>query len=103
MGKQGIRILAHPLRIFRGLGHEAPAELFEPTATLLRKHNVAAEINFHSNEPPLGFIRRCLEQGVKFSFGSDAHNLAEIGDFAYHSALLRETGFDGDLNEVLVS
>jgi histidinol phosphatase-like PHP family hydrolase/predicted phosphodiesterase len=103
MGKEGVRVLAHPMRIFRRLGWEAPAQLFDPTARLLREHGVAAEINFHTNEPPVEFVRCCLEQGVEFSFGSDAHNLAEIGDFAYHVALLREAGFDGDFSDILVT
>lgn len=102
MGQKGIRILAHPLRIFRRAGWEAPVELFEPTAKLLQQHDVAAEVNFHSNEPPLGFVRCCLDQGVKFSFGSDAHNLAEIGDFAYQIDLLRKAGYDGDLGDILI-
>ncbi len=54
--KQGIRILAHPLRIFRRNGWPAPPELFEPTAQLLKKYHTAAEINFHTNEPPVEFI-----------------------------------------------
>jgi histidinol phosphatase-like PHP family hydrolase len=102
MGKQGIRALAHPLRIFRRAGWDTPTELFDPTAKLLRKHQIAAEINYHTNEPPVDFIRCCLKEGVEFSFGSDAHNLAEIGDFAYHIDLLRRAGFDGDLADVLI-
>ena len=102
MCKQGIRTLAHPMRIFRRAGLPAPEELFAPTAKILKKYNVAAEINYHINFPPVAFIQCCLDHGVKFSFGSDSHNLAEIGDFAYHIALLRTAGFDGDLNDVLV-
>jgi len=103
MGKQGIRSLAHPLRVFRRLGWEPPVQLYEPTARLLHEHGVAAEINVHSNnEPPVAFLRCCLEHGVKFSFGSDSHNLAEIGDFAYHVALLREAGYEGNLRDVLI-
>jgi putative hydrolase len=90
------------MRIFRRTGWEAPPVLFEPTARLLREHGVAAEINFHTNQPPVEFVRCCLDSGVRFSFGSDAHNLAEIGDFACHMALLREAGFDGDLSDVLM-
>lgn len=102
MCRQGIRTLAHPLRIFRRAGVPAPEALFLPTTKLLREYGVAAEINYHTNEPPVAFIRCCLDQGVTFSFGSDSHNLAEIGDFAYHIALLRATGYDGDLKDVLV-
>jgi histidinol phosphatase-like PHP family hydrolase len=102
MGKAGVRVLAHPMRIFRRAGWEAPEALFEPTAKLLRQHNVAAEINFHTNEPPVEFVRCCLDLGVTFSLGSDSHNLAEVGDFASHIALLREAGYDGELAEILV-
>jgi len=56
-----------------------------------------------TNEPPVEFVRCCLENGVRFSFGSDSHHLSEIGDFAYHIALLREAGYDGDLADVVVS
>ena len=94
-------VLAHPFRVFRRSGWDAPAELFEPTARLLRKYRTAAEINFHTNEPPVEFVQRCLHLGVRLSFASDAHDLSEVGDFAYHLALLRDAGFDGDLADVL--
>ncbi|MCF7854320.1 MAG: metallophosphoesterase [Candidatus Pacebacteria bacterium] len=99
----GIDVLAHPFRIYRRNGWAAPHELFRPTAELLRKYQVAAEINFHTNEPPVEFVRTCLELGVKFSFGSDAHALYEIGDFAYQMALLKEAGFDGDPADVVIT
>ncbi len=97
-----INVLAHPFRLFKRCGKTAPEELFLPTVKLLRKYNTAAEINFHTNEPPIEFIRICLNRGVRISLGSDAHQLAEIGDFAYHLALLKEAGFDGDLNDILL-
>ena len=99
----GLDGLVHPFRIFRRSGWEPPPELFEPVATLLRRRHAAAEINFHTNEPPVEFIRTCLDSGVKFSFGSDAHHLAEIGDFACHLALLKQAGFNGDPSDILVS
>lgn len=103
MGKAGVSVLAHPMRVFRRMGWETPTELFEPTAKLLRQYGMAAEINFHSNEPRQEFIKACLDSGVKFSFGSDAHNLAEIGDFAYHIELVRNAGYDGDLDDILIA
>jgi len=99
---KNIDVLAHPFRVFRRCGWIAPQELFLNVANLLRKYNTAAEINFHTNEPPVEFIRICLNQGVKFSLGSDAHQMAEIGDFAYHLSLLKEAGFDGDLTDILL-
>lgn len=102
LGRQGVRGLAHPLRIFRRTGWETPVSLYEKTAKLLRKYEVAAELNFHSNDPAVAFVKCCLDHGVKFSFGSDAHCLSELGDFAYHLDLLRRAGFDGDLRDVVI-
>ncbi len=102
MGKAGVRVLAHPMRIFRRAGWEAPAALFGPTAKLLRKYAIAAEINFHTNIEPVAFLRACLDEGVMFSFGSDSHNLAEVGDFGQNIALLREAGYDGPIRDVVL-
>jgi histidinol phosphatase-like PHP family hydrolase len=91
----GMQVLAHPFRVFRRSGVEIPAALFGPTVTLLRRNGVAAEVNFHTNEPPREFVAMCLEQGVPLTFGSDAHNLYEIGAFALHLDLLRRCGVTG--------
>lgn len=98
-----VKVLAHPFRVFRRGGMPTPDELFDPVVEMLLEHGVAAEINFHTNEPPLEFIRECLDEGVKFSLGSDSHNLAEIGDFAYHLKLLNDAGFDGDLADIIIT
>lgn len=99
--KKDIDVLAHPFRIFKRNGKVVPVELFKPTAKLLKEYNTAAEINFHTNEPPVDFIRECLEVGVKFSLGSDSHNMAEIGDFSYHLSLFDDIGFSGELSDIL--
>ncbi len=97
----GIKSMAHPFRIFTRNGLEAPVELFRPLARLFKRYSVAAELNYHTNNPPPEFFRICLEEGVKTCFGSDAHNLCEIGDFAPQLRLLKEIGFDGELDEIL--
>jgi histidinol phosphatase-like PHP family hydrolase len=61
-------------------------------AAMLKKHGVAAEINYHTNEPEPEFFRLCIEQGVKIVFGSDSHNLCEIGDFYPHLRLIDRIG-----------
>ncbi len=99
--QSGIAVLAHPFRVFRRANQPVPQRLISPTVGLLKKYGVAAEINFHSNQPDPLFIGECLRAGVKVSFGSDAHNLYEVGDFALHLNLLKEIGFDGDLHDVL--
>ena len=95
----GIQILAHPFRIFRS--HEVPTELFVPVIRMLRENNVAAEMNFHFNRPQPEFVKMCVEAGVKITFGSDAHNLYEVGEFAPHLKLLDEIGYKGDLKDIM--
>jgi histidinol phosphatase-like PHP family hydrolase len=97
-----IDVLAHPFRLFCLAGYQAPAELFRPVAEMLRQHGTAPEINYHINQPPVEFIRVCLDLGLKFSLGGDAHNLYEIGEFADHLKLLADAGFDGDLSDILL-
>jgi histidinol phosphatase-like PHP family hydrolase len=98
----GMKILAHPFRVFRRGGTAIPDDLFGPTVRLLRAHGTAAELNFHTNEPPPEFVAMCLEERVPLTFGSDAHNLYEIGAFALHLDLLRRCGFSGAPREVLL-
>lgn len=98
----GFRTLAHPFRIFRRKGLPAPSKYFQPVADLLHEHGVAAELNFHTNDPPPEFVRACFDSRVRLTFGSDAHHLYEIGDFQPQLSLLRECGFDGDLADVVI-
>ena len=95
----GIQILAHPFRIFRG--HEVPPRLFDPVVKLLKENGVAAEMNFHHNRPQPDFVLKCIEAGVGITFGTDAHNLYEVGEFAPHLQFLKEIGFDGDVKDIL--
>lgn len=99
----GIKALAHPFRVFARAGFQKPERLFEPTVRLLRENNVAAEINYHKNESPLAFVEMCLNAGVKLAFGSDAHNLYEVGEFTPHLQLMHQCGCLGQLDEVLIS
>lgn len=102
MGASGMKVLAHPFRIFRRCGWDTPPELFEATAAVLMRHGMAAEINYHTNNPAVEFVQHCLNLEVKFTFGSDSHHLAEIGDFAPHMDLLKRAGYDGDLRDILL-
>ncbi len=99
--KSGIQILAHPFRVFRRGGRAAPPRLFLPVCRMLRESGVAAELNFHTHRPPPVFVRQCLEAGVKLTFGSDAHNLYEVGEFAPQLALLRSLGYAGDIRGLM--
>jgi histidinol phosphatase-like PHP family hydrolase len=98
----GYDALAHPFRVFRRGGVTTPNEVIEPTVRLLKESNTAAEINFHTNDPSPEFVRLCLEAGVKLTFGSDSHNLYEVGEFYPHLQLLRQAGFTGNPRDVLL-
>ncbi|HPP12684.1 MAG TPA: metallophosphoesterase [bacterium] len=80
----GIAVLAHPFRIFRRYKLPVPTHLFSVLARLLKETGVAAEINFHTNQPDPEFFRICLEKGVKLATGTDAHCLEEAGDLQRH-------------------
>jgi histidinol phosphatase-like PHP family hydrolase len=99
--RSNIDILAHPFRVFTRKSMDAPQSLYDPVVKMLRKAGVAAEINFHTQTPDPEFYRRCLEAGVKLAFGSDAHNLYEIGEFTPHLALLKKCGIAGDPGDIL--
>ena len=89
---QGIHVLAHPFRIFRHERIPVPAELHRPLARLLKERGVAAEVNFHLNDPDPEFFRVCHEEGTRIVMGSDAHELREVGDLQPHLRLLRQIG-----------
>jgi len=100
--KSGINILAHPFRVFRRAKLEIPSELFAPLADMLKENNVAAEINFHTNEPHLEFFRLCVEKKIKISFGSDSHNLYEVGEFYPHIELMKKIVTESDIDKCLL-
>jgi len=100
--QQNVVSLAHPFRVFRRSHLPIPEKLFLPVAKLLKQYDVACELNFHTNLPPVPFVKICLDMGLKFTFASDSHNLSELGDFAYHIDVLQQAGFDGDLRDILL-
>jgi histidinol phosphatase-like PHP family hydrolase len=97
-----LRVLAHQFRVFRRAGRAVPPGLAAPTVRLLKHYGTAAEVNFHTNDPDPEFVRLCIDHGVPLAFGSDAHNLYEVGEFFPHLALLRQAGYDGPLRDVML-
>ncbi len=102
--QSGVRILAHPYRIFtKGFGMEEPEELYLPTINLLKQYGVAAEINCHAGyRPNPAFFALCLKHGVKLSIGTDSHNLYEVGFLMPHFAILKAIDAYSRLDEVLI-
>lgn len=97
----GVDILAHPFRIFLRNNLPVPKELYIPVADLLKETGTAAEINFHTNTPDPEFVLLCIERGVKIAFGSDAHNLYEVGEFHPHLELINNIGYSGKTAEIM--
>jgi histidinol phosphatase-like PHP family hydrolase/predicted phosphodiesterase len=97
----GIDILAHPFRIFRRSGADIDISLYPWLAKRLKETGVAVEINYHTNDPDPRFISCCLEENVPISFGSDAHNLYEVGEFYPHLQLMQTVGVSGDPSDYL--
>lgn len=88
--KNGVHVIAHPFRFFRRTKKAAPRRLFRELALMLKSCGAAAELNFHTNEPPFEFFEICLSEGVKISIGTDTHNLLEAGDMSRHIEFLEK-------------
>ncbi len=87
-----IRILAHPMRYFAWHGRPVPSEIYRPVAKMLKQANIAAEINHHKNPFDPLFFRICLEEGVKLSWGTDAHITNDIANLWPHMRTLQAIG-----------
>ena len=98
-----IDILAHPFRVFSNNKYPLPKDIFNEVADKLVKNNVAVEINFHWNQPVPEFLELVIKKGGKISFGTDAHNLYEVGYFRPHYNLCKTLGIEGKLDELLLS
>ena len=97
-----IQVLAHPFRIFTRHKMAKPEHLYREVAAMLARAGVAAEINFHTNQPEPEFIRACLDAGVRLAIGTDSHSLDEVADLQPHIRILREAGLKPeDLAEAL--
>ncbi|MDD4621631.1 MAG: metallophosphoesterase [Kiritimatiellae bacterium] len=87
-----IDVMAHPFRFFERNRLTRPKHLYPVVAGLLADCGIAAEVNYHVNQPDVEFIRACHEQGVSIALASDAHDLAESGEFWPHVNLLKQAG-----------
>ncbi|MCM8804573.1 MAG: metallophosphoesterase [Candidatus Omnitrophica bacterium] len=84
-----INILAHPFRFFVRKNIEKPKNLYRNVAKILKKGDVKVELNFHTNNPDPEFFRICIEENLEIVFGSDSHNLLEVGDFSKHIKFMK--------------
>ncbi len=90
--RNGVDVIAHPFRFFRRAKTPAPRHLFRELALMLKDYGAAAEVNFHTNEPPVEFFEICASEVVRISIGTDTHNLCEAGDLSRHIEFMRKLG-----------
>lgn len=103
VARSGVDVLAHPFRLFYRKGPKPPADLFEKVVGLLKRNNVAAEMNFHGQEGEAGFFEKCVNCGVKLCLSSDCHNMYEMGELWPHLKLLEKLGVSAsDFQRVLL-
>jgi histidinol phosphatase-like PHP family hydrolase/Icc-related predicted phosphoesterase len=92
--------LAHPMRYLYKAG-SVTDEACRIVADMLAETDTVCEINFHTNGPSRMFLDACLERGVRFTFGSDAHAMWELGNFGAYLELLAEAAGTNDLTALL--
>ena len=103
IARSGVDVLAHPFRLFYRAGSKPPVALFEKVVKLLKDNNVAAEMNFHSQQDEAGFVEKCINSGVKLCLSSDSHNMYEVGELWPHLKMLEKIGVKADcFNRVLL-
>ncbi|MFP4139888.1 MAG: metallophosphoesterase [Phycisphaerae bacterium] len=98
----GVDILAHPFRSFTREGIAVPDSVYDELSAALAACAVAAEVNFHNAAPDEAFFRRCLEQGVKLAFASDAHYPWEAGGLTAHVEFVRRLAGRNDIADLLL-
>ncbi|MFN4227568.1 MAG: metallophosphoesterase [Candidatus Ratteibacteria bacterium] len=85
-----IDILAHPFRFFFRKNIETPKTLYNEVIKILKEGNVKAEVNFHHYYPETEFFKMCIEEDIGIVFGSDSHNLLEVGEFSKYIEFLKK-------------
>lgn len=101
-----VDVIAHPLYVMPGSYDPLTPALLEeddllPAIEVAARNNVAVEISRRALAPEqmeflLSFYRLCKSAGVKFSIGSDAHQLADVGKTINVEPLIRRLGLTDD-------
>ncbi|HEY3422131.1 MAG TPA: PHP domain-containing protein [Methanocellaceae archaeon] len=76
-----VDVLAHHAWIASRFG--SVAEYDDQLVQLMKKHDVAVEINSKHALPSWDFLQKCKDAGIKYTIGSDAHKAADVGSVAW--------------------
>jgi putative hydrolase len=88
-----VDIVGHPFHLLKALGiKKLDKDSKVKLAELFSVSNKIVEINSSYKVPDLEFVKICLKERVKFSIGSDAHRLKEVGNVAWSKRLLEKAG-----------
>jgi len=95
-----VDILAHPTLLPLSLRERPIEELWtdareERAVAALHRAGIAFEVSSRYR-PPVRFVRRAFERGVRLSLGSDGHQPDQVGDIAFSLALTRSIGVPDD-------
>jgi len=90
--RQRVDVFLHPFYFNVDLLPRLSKKEIEDFVDLAAARNVAMEINAKYKVPGDEFIKLCLKKGVKFSIGSDAHRLAEVGRIDWALSTLKRVG-----------
>lgn len=89
----GVDILGHPFRWLESRIGEVPGEIICETVKRAKEKNIALELNSHFKmNSDIPMLREIIKHKALISFGSDAHDKKEIGDFSYHNDILNTAG-----------
>ncbi|MBL8178072.1 MAG: hypothetical protein JNK48_25570 [Bryobacterales bacterium] len=87
MARQPLDILANPTFLPTPLQPDAARLWTAPRMTKIidaaKKYNVAIEINTKYQVPAMPFLEMAKGAGIQFSFGSNAHDAAAIGEISF--------------------
>jgi putative hydrolase len=87
-----VDVLGHPFFLHQSLLPYLSRDEIEGFVRLAANRGVAMELNVKYKAPDDDFLTLCLREGVKFSIGSDAHKLAEVGRIDWALAALKRVG-----------
>lgn len=94
--RQRVDVFAHPFYFNGYLVPYIPPEEIERFIMLAAERGVAMELNLKYRVPERDFLEPCMREGVKFSIGTDAHSVTEVGKIDWMLSMLRRLGAKRD-------
>ncbi|MBL8219085.1 MAG: hypothetical protein JNL62_07640 [Bryobacterales bacterium] len=87
MARQPLDILANPTFLPEAIRSDAKRLWTEPRMRRIidaaKKYHIAIEINTKYQVPAMPFLEMAKDAGLEFSFGSNAHDAAAIGEISF--------------------